>query len=267
MGLRIIIQAFINGISLSFIYILFALGLTLIMSVFDICNFAYGEFIMVGGFVAYFVVGKWGLPYILAFIAAMVIVSLLGIVFEKGIFYPMHNRSGLEPALATFGASGALQTIALLLFGGNYKGVPPIISGQAHIGSTFFLFVERTKLGLAIRAVQQDQEAAALQGINIANIRMVVWVVASCLAAVAGILLASISYVDPFVGTGLLLKGFAVVIMGGMGSIPGALVGGFALGFVDSFGQTYIGTASYMFAFGFIILVLLLRPQGLLGKR
>jgi branched-chain amino acid transport system permease protein len=286
MDARLLIQTFINGISLSLIYVLFALGLTLIMGIFDVCNFAYGEFIMVGGFVAYFVVGKWGLPYILAFIAAMVIVSLLGIVFEKGIFYPMHNRSGLEPALATFGASGALQTIALLLFGGNYKGVPPIISGQAHIGSTFFsldnlpiiiggllmilllfLFVERTKLGLAIRAVQQDQEAAALQGINIANIRMVVWVVASCLAAVAGILLASISYVDPFVGTGLLLKGFAVVIMGGMGSIPGALVGGFALGFVDSFGQTYIGTASYMFAFGFIILVLLLRPQGLLGKR
>jgi branched-chain amino acid transport system permease protein len=102
---------------------------------------------------------------------------------------------------------------------------------------------------------------------NISSIRVVVWVVASCLAAVAGVLLASISYVDPFMGNGYLLKGFAVVIMGGLGSIPGALVGGFVLGFVDSFGQTYLGTYSYMFAFAFIMLVLIVRPQGLMGKR
>jgi branched-chain amino acid transport system permease protein len=287
MDLRVFFQTFINGISLSLIYVLFALGLTLIMGIFDVCNFAYGEFVMVAGFVAYLLIGKWGLPYILAPIAAMVIVSLLGIVFEKGIFYPMRNRGGLEPALATFGASGALQTIALLIFGGNPKGVPPLINGKVKlfgsiffsmnrlpiiIGSLFmisllFIFVQRTKVGLAIRAVQQDQEAAALQGINIGNMRMVVWVVASCLAAAAGILLAPISYVDPFMGSGLLLKGFAVVIMGGMGSIPGALLGGFILGLVDSFGQTYLGTASYMFAFAFIILVLIIRPQGILGKR
>ena len=286
MDARLLIQTFINGISLSLIYVLFALGLTLIMGIFDVCNFAYGEFIMVGGFVAYFVVVKLGLPYIIALIAAMVIVSLLGMVFEKGIFYPMRKRGGLEPALATFGASGAIQTVALLIFGGNAHGVPPVISGNIKIGSIFFslnripviiggllmifllfLFIQRTKIGLAIRAVQQDQDAAALQGMNISSIRMVVWIVASCLAGVAGILLASISYVDPFMGTGLLLKGFAVVIIGGMGSIPGALVGGFALGFVDSFGQTYIGSASYLFAFAFIILVLIVKPQGLLGKR
>ena len=130
-----------------------------------------------------------------------------------------------------------------------------------------FLFVQRTKFGLAIRALQQDQEAAALQGMNISNIRMVVWVVASSLAATAGVLLAPLSYVTPFMGTDLLLKGFAVVIMGGFGSIPGALIGGFVLGFVDSFGMTYLGTYSYMFAFVFIILVLLIRPQGLLGNR
>jgi branched-chain amino acid transport system permease protein len=102
---------------------------------------------------------------------------------------------------------------------------------------------------------------------NISNIRIVVWIVAGCLAAAAGVLLAPIAYVDPFMGSGLLLKGFAVVIMGGLGSIPGALIGGFTLGIVDSFGMTYLGTYSYMFAFGFIMLVLLIRPQGLLGKR
>jgi branched-chain amino acid transport system permease protein len=286
MALRVLVQTFINGISLSLIYILFALGLTLIMGIFDVCNFAYGEFIMVAGFVVYFMVGKWGLPYIAAPIVAIVILSLLGVAFEKGIFYPMRNRGGLEPALATFGASGALQTIALLLFGGNPHGVPPMIKGNVHLGSIFFsldrvpvivggllmisllfLFIQRTKFGLAIRVVQQDQEAAALQGININTTRTVVWIVAGCLAGVAGVLLAPLSYVTPFMGSDLLLKGFAVVIMGGMGSIPGALVGGFALGFVDSFGQTYIGTWSYLFAFAFIILVLLLRPQGLMGKR
>ena len=273
-------------ISLSLIYVLFALGLTLTMGIFDVCNFAYGEFIMVAGFVGYLVIGKWGLPYFLAPIAAIVIVSILGIIFEKGIFYPMRNRGGLEPALATFGASGILQTAALIIFGGNPKGVPSLISGHINIGPIFFpldkipviiggllmifllfLFVQRTKIGLAIRVLQQDQEAASLQGINITSVRIVVWTVASCLAAVAGILLAPVAYVDPFMGSGLLLKGFAVVIIGGLGSIPGALVGGFVLGLGDSFGQTFLGTYSYMFAFGFIMLVLIVRPQGLMGRR
>jgi branched-chain amino acid transport system permease protein len=281
-----LIQIIVNGISLSLIYVLFALGLTLIMGIFDVCNFAYGDFVMVAAFAAYLVITKWGLPYILAPIAAMVLCGILGLIFEKGIFYPMRNRGGLEPALATFGASSALETIALLIFGGNPKGVRPLIGGDLKIGSVYFalnnlpiivgglimisllfLFVQRTKIGLAIRALQQDQEAASLQGINISMIRMVVWIVSGCLVAAAGVLLAPISYVDPFMGSGLLLKGFAVVIMGGMGSIPGALICGFILGIVDSFGQTYLGTYSYMFAFAFIMLVLLIRPQGLMGKR
>jgi branched-chain amino acid transport system permease protein len=281
-----VLQVIVNAISLSLIYILFATGLTLIMGIFDVCNFAYGEFVMAAGFVTYFVVGKWGLPYIIAPFAAMVLVSLIGIIFEKGIFYPMRNRGGLEPALATFGSSSIMQTAALILFGGMPLGVPQILNGQFKLGSAsvpnnnipiivggflmialLFLFVQKTKLGLAIRALQQDQDAAALQGINIASTRIVIWVVASCLAAVAGVLLASTTYVTPWMGSGYLLKGFAVVIMGGLGSIPGALIGGFVLGFVDSFGQTYLGSYSYMFAFAFIMLVLIIRPQGLMGKR
>lgn len=281
-----VFQVIVNAISLSLIYILFATGLTLIMGIFDVCNFAYGEFVMAAGFVTYFVVGKWGLPYIIAPFAAMVLVSLIGVIFEKGIFYPMRNRGGLEPALATFGSSSIMQTAALILFGGMPLGVPQILNGQFKLGSAsvpnnnipiivggflmialLFLFVQKTKLGLAIRALQQDQDAAALQGINIASTRIVIWVVASCLAAVAGVLLASTTYVTPWMGSGYLLKGFAVVIMGGLGSIPGALIGGFVLGFVDSFGQTYLGSYSYMFAFAFIMLVLIIRPQGLMGKR
>jgi branched-chain amino acid transport system permease protein len=281
-----VFQVIVNAISLSLIYILFATGLTLIMGIFDVCNFAYGEFVMAAGFVTYFVVGKWGLPYIIAPFAAMVLVSLIGVIFEKGIFYPMRNRGGLEPALATFGSSSIMQTAALILFGGMPLGVPQILNGQFKLGSAsvpnnnipiivggflmialLFLFVQKTKLGLAIRALQQDQDAAALQGINIASTRIVIWVVASCLAAVAGVLLASTTYVTPWMGSGYLLKGFAVVIMGGLGSIPGALIGGFVLGFVDSFGQTYLGSYSYMFAFAFIMLVLIVRPQGLMGKR
>ena len=281
-----VFQVIVNAISLSLIYILFATGLTLIMGIFDVCNFAYGEFVMAAGFVTYFVVGKWGLPYIIAPFAAMVLVSLIGVIFEKGIFYPMRNRGGLEPALATFGSSSIMQTAALILFGGMPLGVPQILNGQFKLGSAsvpnnnipiivggflmialLFLYVQKTKLGLAIRALQQDQDAAALQGINIASTRIVIWVVASCLAAVAGVLLASTTYVTPWMGSGYLLKGFAVVIMGGLGSIPGALIGGFVLGFVDSFGQTYLGSYSYMFAFAFIMLVLIIRPQGLMGKR
>ena len=179
-----------------------------------------------------------------------------------------------------------LAASCLILFGGMPKGVRPLITGNIHLGTTFlslsripviagglllmfllFLFVQRTRFGLAIRALQQDQEAASLQGMNISNTRIIVWVIACCLTAAAGVLLAPIAYVDPFMGSGLLLKGFAVVIMGGLGSIPGAMIGGVALGLVDSFGMTYLGTASYMFAFGFIMVVLILRPQGILGKR
>jgi len=284
------IQVIVNAISLSLIYILFATGLTLIMGIFDVCNFAYGEFVMVGGFATYFIVAKFNLPYIIAPIVAMVIVSLIGVIFEKGIFYPMRTRGGLEPALATFGSSSILQTAVLVLFGGMPLGVRAIMTGKISVGSVYFpadripiiivgllmiallfMFVQKTKLGLAIRALQQDQDAAALQGMNIASIRIVVWIVASCLAAVAGVLLAGIHYVDPWMGSGYLLKGFAVVIIGGLGSIPGALIGGFILGFVDSFSQTYMPTSSifspYLFAFAFIMLVLIVRPQGIMGKR
>ena len=287
MQLQIISQTFVNAISLSLIYILFALGLTLAAGVFDIWNFAHGEFVMVAAFITYLVIGLWRLPYPLAFIAAMAVVSLLGIILEKSLFYPMRNRPiNLYPGLATFGVTGMLQVAALLLFGGNAKGTPPIIGGQAHIGSIvfplerlpviigallmislLFLFIQRTKLGLAIRAVQQDQDASALQGMNISRIRLTVWVVSSCLAATAGVLLAPISFIDPFIGSGMLLKGFAVVIVGGLGSIPGALVAGFGLGFVDTFGMTYLGTYSYMFAFLFIMVTILIRPQGLMGRR
>jgi hypothetical protein len=185
-----ILQVIVNAISLSLIYVLFATGLTLIMGIFDVCNFAYGEFVMVGGFTTYFIVAKYHLPYIIAPIAAMVIVSLIGVIFEKGIFYPMRNRGGLEPALATFGSSSILQTAVLVLFGGMPLGVPAILSGKISVGSAYFpadrlpiiiggllmigllfLFVQKTKLGLVIRALQQDQDAAALQGMNISNIR------------------------------------------------------------------------------------------------
>ena len=283
---QVLVQTFVNGISLSLIYVLFSLGLTLTAGIFDTWNFAHGEFVMVAGFVTYLVASKAGLSYPLAFIAALVLVSILGLIFEKAIFYPMRNRSGMYPSLATFGAVGALQAVALLIFGGNAKGTPAILSGQAHIGSIvfpleripvivgallmislLFLFIQRTKLGLAIRALQQEPTAAALQGINIATTRIIVWVVASCLAATAGVLLAPISAVSPTMGTGLILKGFAIVILGGLGSIPGALIGGFTLGFVDSFSMTYLGTYSYMFAFGIIMLVLVIRPHGLLGRR
>jgi len=125
-----IFQVIVNALSLSLIYILFATGLTLIMGIFDVCNFAYGEFVMVGGIATYLIVAKSGLPYIVAPFAAMIIVSLIGIIFEKGIFYPMRNRGGLEPALATFGSSTIMQTAVLILFGGMPLGVPSIMSGQ-----------------------------------------------------------------------------------------------------------------------------------------
>ena len=286
MQLQVLTQTLVNSISLSLIYILFSVGLTLSAGIFDSWNFAFGEFVMAAGYITYLVTSKWKLGYPLALITAMVFVSLIGIIFEKAIFYPMRNRPSMAPSLATFGAVGILQTIALLIFGGNALGTPNILSGQLHVGkivfslenlpviigallmiSLLFFFIQHTKLGLAIRALQQDPSAAALQGMNIATIRIIVWITASCMAAAAGVLLSPVESVFPTVGSALLLQGFAVVILGGLGSIPGALIGGFALGFINSFTMTYLGTYSYLFAFGIIMLVIILRPQGLLGRR
>jgi branched-chain amino acid transport system permease protein len=284
--LQIFFQAFINAISLSFIYILFALGLTLLLGIFDVFVFCHGEFVMLAAFITYFIYGVWGLPYILAFLVALPIVSLIGIALEKGIFYPMRTRHHLDPALATFGALGIMQTGAYVLWGGVPKGIPPVMGGLVQMGQLVFplerlpiivagllmvlllkLFVQRTKLGLGIRAVQQQPDAATLHGINVSNIRITTWLIATSMAAVAGVLWAPLTFIDPWIGGSLLIKGFCVVILGGLGSIAGTIAGGFALGFIDSFGMTYLGTYSYMFGFIIIILVLLLRPEGLMGRQ
>lgn len=284
--MELFFQVFINAITVSFIYILFALGLTLLLGIFDIFVFCHGEFVMVAAFITYFIYGVWGLPYALAFVVAVPIVSLIGLVLEKAIFYPMRTRHHLEPALATFGVLGMMQTGAYLLWGGPPRGVPPVVSGTLHMGQLVFpmeklpiiigglllvlllmFFVQRTKLGLGIRAVQQEADAATLHGINVSNIRITTWVVACSLAAVAGVLWAPTIAIDPWVGGSLIIKGFCVVILGGLGSVTGAIIGGFVLGFVDSFGMTYLGTYSYMFSFIIIILVLLFRPQGLMRRR
>ena len=283
--MQIFFQTFVNAISVSLIYILFSLGLTLLVGVFGTFVFCIGELFMLATFVTYFIYGQWGLSYGLAFIVAIGVVGLAGLVVERGIFYPMRHRHHLDPALASFGAVMIMQTGALLLWGGMPKGVPPVIGGQITLGTIvfplerlpiiiggllmlFFLmfFVKRTRLGLAIRAVQEDPDAATLQGMNITTLRIVTWAVATSLVAVAGVLMAPVIGIDPFIGGSLLIKGFTVVIFGGLGSVAGATIGGFALGFLDSFGMTYLGTYSYLFGFAIIILVLLLRPQGIMGR-
>lgn len=279
------LQTVINSISMSLIYILFALGLTLLLGILYTMNFAHGELYMMGAYVTYFFFGRWGLPYWLVFVLALPIVSLAGVILEKAIFYPMRNRPHLDPAIATFGMIGIWQTTAFVLWGGVPKGVPSIVTGEVTMGALtlplervplmvgsllmmlfLLFFVHRTKLGRGIRAVQQDPDGAALQGTNIASIRTVTWAVACSLAAAAGVLMAPITYIDPYMGEGMLLKAFAIIVLGGMGSVPGAIVGGFVIGFVDSFGMTYLGTPAYMFTFGIIILVLIFRPKGLMGR-
>lgn len=283
--MQVFLQTFVNAISVSLIYILFALGLTLLLGVFSTFVFCHGELFMLATFVTYFIYGQWDLPYYLAFPAAVASAVFVGLVIEKGIFYPMRDRHHLDPALASFGVLIIMQTGALVLWGGMPKGVPPVVKGQIDLGGVIFplerlpiiigglvmlifliFFVQRTKLGLAIRAVQQDPEAATLQGMNIPFLRIVTWIIAMSLVAVAGVLMAPVIFIDPFIGDSLIIKGFTVVIVGGLGSVFGATIGGFALGFLDSFGMTYLGTYSYMFAFSIIILVLLLRPQGIIGR-
>ena len=284
MTTSLLLQSTIVGVSIGSIYILMALGLTLMFGMMHIINFAHGAVYMLGAFVIYYVFFQGGVPYFAAFLIAMVLLGAFGYFVERSIYRPI--KGGIEPTLvALLALTTFLQAAGYPVFGQLDKHVPPVFTGTQDILGVrisverlmiiplagalvvgLYLFINKTRLGGAMRAIEQDKEAAALQGVNVDRINGLAFAVGFALAAAAGALMAPIFKLDPMMGEQPLLKAFIIIILGGLGSIPGAILGGLMLGLIDSIVATALGAEpAFLLSFVFIILVLLFKPTGLFG--
>ncbi len=285
----------ISGISLGSVYAIIALGYTMVYGIAKMLNFAHGDIIMVGGYAAFCAGTYLGWPVPLAILFSMMICTILGIVIEKLAYKPLRNATSLAVLITAIGVSYLLQNLALLIWTSNPKAfpnmvnfIPSIVLGKNSdnpitISSTTIvtiaasiiimvaltLFTGKTKMGKAMRAVSEDKGAAQLMGINVNATISVTFAIGSGLAAIAGVLLCS-AYPTLMPTTGSMpgIKAFTAAVLGGIGSIPGAMLGGILLGILEKFAQAYISTQlSDAIVFAALIVVLIVKPTGLLGKK
>ncbi len=278
-------QIVVNGLSLSSIYILVALGFTLLFGIMRVVNFAHGEFAMLGGFAMYYLYAVFGLPWVAAILLAPLIVAVPALFLEWLVFRWFYQKM-FQSMIGLLGLSMVMIYTSLLTWDAFERNIPAAFDGILRMGGIvipidrlvtvavsaialggFYVLMVHTRSGLAMRAAAQDVEIAAAQGIDTRRIYRTAFFVAIALAALAGALYAQIYAVSPFMGERPLFVAFIVVILGGMGSIPGAALGGVMLGFTESIlGTLYGGSVASYASFGIVILLLLFRPWGLLGK-
>lgn len=285
------ISYLMNGISLGSVYAIIALGYTMVYGIAKMLNFAHGDVIMVGAFTVYTIVSTMGYPVWLGIILSVIVCTLLGVLIERVAYKPLRNAaSPLAVLITAIGVSFLLQNVALLLFGANAKsftsvvGIPGIklAGGQLNItGETIVtiaaciiimialsLFIKKTKAGQAMLAVSEDKGAAQLMGINVNATIALTFAIGSALAAIAGMLLCS-AYpsLTPYTGSMPGIKAFVAAVFGGIGSIPGAMIGGILLGVIEIFSKAYISSQmADAIVFAVLIVVLLVKPTGILGK-
>ena len=287
----IFISNLISGIRLGSIYAIIALGYTMVYGIAKMLNFAHGDVIMIGAYSAFVALYRANLPLPIALIISIIICTLLGVIIERLAYKPLRQASSLAVLITAIGVSYFLQNLALLIWGSAAKIFPTILnygsinlfdnqlklSYQMLITITICiiimillnLFIKKTKIGKAMRACSEDKEAAALMGINVDNIISLTFAIGSGLAAVAALLLcAAYPTVTPTLGSMPGIKAFTAAVIGGIGSIPGALFGGLLLGVIEIIVKAYgLSELTDAIAFGVLILVLLFKPAGLLGKR
>jgi branched-chain amino acid transport system permease protein len=284
----IVLQLLFSGLGIGAIYALVALGFVLIFRATSVVNFAQGEFSMVAAYLMVVFAVDLGWPYWLSFLVAIAGMALLGAVFNLGVYYPLRNRTFLPVIISTIGASIFLANTVLALYGPQpqvlpgWFDTPGVQLGPVYLDSQYLLiigvtillvgfqywFFEHTLLGKKLQATSQDKEMAALLGIPVATMIMITFVYSAVLGGIAGILVAPVLFVSIQMGSTIALKAFAATIIGGFGDVAGAIVGGFALGIIETFGAAYI-SVPYKDAFAFLVLILFLafRPQGLFGER
>jgi branched-chain amino acid transport system permease protein len=291
------IQLTITGLVMGIIYALMALGLTLIFSILNVINFAHGEFYMLGGYTIWLLAQAFTdiNPLLIVPIAGLLI-ALIGMVFEIFFLRPMHEEHIDRPAeyavLITFGLSFLLLNLALAVFGPYPHSPPPFVEGSVSIGPVsmsadrliaslislllvglLLLIINKTWIGKALRAVSQDKQAAAVVGVNPGIMNTLAFALGTGIAAMSGALLASTFSVTPDVGAVPAIRSYIIIVLGGMGSIPGSILGGLTIGLVESYGAGYFPDPSralnYKTVYGLVIfaLVLLLRPRGFFGRK
>ena len=281
----------ISGLSLGSIYALIALGYTMVYGIAKMLNFAHGDVIMIGAYVSFCAVHYWQLPPAVALVVAMVACTVLGITIERLAYKPLRQATSLAVLITAIGMSYLLQNAALLIWGSNTKSFPDMIDvpavsllgGELMIKGesivtivacivimiALTLFTGKTKMGKAMRVVSEDKGAAELMGINVNQTISITFAIGSALAAVAGVLLCT-AYpaLTPTTGSMPGIKAFTAAVFGGIGSIPGAMVGGILLGVIEILGKAYISMElGDAFVFAVLIIVLLVKPTGLLGKK
>jgi branched-chain amino acid ABC superfamily ATP binding cassette transporter, membrane protein len=284
------IKQLINGLQIGSIYALVSLGYTMVYGIVKLINFAHGDIIMVGAYVAYICIGtltSMGLPLYLAVIPAIIFCSLLGILIEKIAYRPMRNSARISSLITAIGVSLLLQNAFMLIFSPNPRPFDTVFpSNPIQIGdltiniSTIItilisvaimilleLFLTKSRAGKAMVAVSEDFSAAQLVGINVDNTISMTFAIGSALAAIASILyVSSYPQITPTMGSMLGLKAFVAAVLGGIGIIPGAMIGGFVIGIVEALTKAYISTElADAVVFGILIVVLLFKPEGIFG--
>ncbi|NMA83083.1 MAG: branched-chain amino acid ABC transporter permease [Epulopiscium sp.] len=283
-----LIQQLINGLHVGSIYALIALGYTMVYGVVKLINFAHGDIMMIGAFSAFVALSIFQLPIGIVLIITMIFCALSGVLIERIAYKPLRNAPRISALITAIGVSFALENLFLIIFGSSAKSfpyyidLPPIQMGKLQIPWITIitlalaiclmilleLFIKRTRTGKAMRAVSEDKDAAELMGIN-ANITIsITFAIGSALGGVAGVLY-SIAYpqIQPYMGIMPGLKAFIAAVLGGIGIMPGAMLGGFLMGIIESLTKGYISTLwSDAIVFGILILVLLIKPTGILGK-
>ena len=284
----IALQLLFTGLGVGSIYALVALGFVLIYRATNVVNFAQGDFAMLGAFAMVVLCIDLGLPYWAGIAITVAFMVAFGALFNLGVYYPLRHRTFLPVIISTIGASILLENGVLAAYGPRPQSLPGVFQSQGFsIGPVFFdsqyltilavtvvlvvlqyLFFERTLIGKKMQAVSQDKEMASLLGIPVASMIMLTFVYSATLGGIAGILVAPILFVSVNMGASIALKAFAASIIGGFGDVTGAIVGGLALGVIETFGASYI-SVPYKDAFGFLVLFvfLLFRPQGIFGER
>ena len=278
----------IGGLGLGSVYAIIALGYSMVYGIAKMLNFAHGDVIMVGAFVAYFALSSFGLPTIVALILSVVACTVLGIVVEKLAYKPLRGASSLSVLITAIGVSYFLQNAAMLMWGTDTKIFPTILEGTLTIGElsipyltlltilscivimvVLTMFINKTKTGRAMRACSEDKGAASLMGINVNQIISITFAIGSGLAAIAAVLLcATYPSVYPTLGSMPGIKAFTAAVLGGIGSIHGAFLGGLLLGVIENLARAYISTQlSDAIVFMVLIVILLIKPTGLLGKK
>lgn len=282
------LQLLFTGLGIGSIYALVALGFVLIFRATNVVNFAQGDFAMLGAFSMVILSVESGLSYWLSILITVVVMAIFGAIFNLGVYYPLRNRTFLPVIISTIGASILLENGMLAAHGPQPQSLPSLFDSPGfNLGPVFldtqylvilavtlimvvfqYLLFERTLLGKKMQATSQDKEMASMLGIPVAGMIMITFIYSSVLGGLAGILVGPILFVSVGMGSSIALKAFAASIIGGFGDVTGAIVGGLALGVVETFGAAYI-SVPYKDAFAFLVLLifLLCRPQGLFGEK